>query len=683
MRCPEKTAGSAMTQREWLSEENLESLNADELRKLVERHYRIFNSSAGCGFWEWDLRTHEFNWSGAFWKRLGYDDGDAPKINDAHQIPDLIHPDDLASSRQAIVDHFKLGTRIESAFRVRTKDGGYHWAQCLADSVRDENGRVVLLSGINFDITRLKEAEDAAYHSNARQWRIINSSNDGIWEWSAAEDNFFFSKQCFEQIGVPVSDNDLGKGLQQFKRFQDRIIPEDRPRFEQAWKQHIKNQGPFDVEYRIRGGNGSLYWIRARGQATFNEQGKAINFSGTNMDVTALKKAEERVLQAKESAERANKAKSQFLSSMSHELRTPLNAILGFSQLFDFETNLTDSQRENIREIRKAGQHLLSLINDVLDLAKIESGSMTLSLEPVLPVRIIEECVGLMQSQAESRQIALAVELGGLEEIYLHADAVRLKQVLLNLISNAIKYNRENGSVLIRLVEDEDNHLALQVHDSGYGIPEAQREAVFEPFNRLGAEDSGTEGSGVGLVITKQLVEMMGGELDFVSELGEGTRFDVRLKRSEEWTAERAQGVRQNVESRADIQVAFGSRKNILYIEDNASNLRLMEQLLQRFEQIHLETANEAFRGLYKARTETPDLIILDINLPGIDGYDALKVLKEDPSTQHIPVVALSANAMAYDIDRGLKAGFNAYLTKPVNFVELIDTLNEQLGKGN
>ncbi len=669
--------------RLWSTEEKLCSLNTDELRALVARHQRIFNSSCGYGFWEWDMKTDVFDWSGGFWQELGYGESDAPRINNAITLPSLIHPDDRASSKVAIVNHLKTGANIDVTFRVRTKDGRYRWSQCLADSVRDENGRAIYLSGINFDITPLKEAEDAAHSSDARLQRIVSSSNDGIWEWSAAgneaDGSIYYSKRCFEQIGLAVSNDELLKSFDQVQRFREHILPEDLPKFDQALKQHLKNEGPFDVEFRVNGGEGKQYWIRSRGQAIFNEDGKAVVVSGTNMDITALKKAEERVIQTKEAAEKANKAKSQFLSSMSHELRTPLNAILGFSQLFDFETSISENQRENVKEIRKAGQHLLQLINDVLDLAKIESGNMTLSLEPVLPIRIIEECVGLMQSMAEGRRIQISLETNKLDDVYIHADAIRLKQVILNLLSNAIKYNRDNGAVVIRLAELHKSQLTLQVHDTGYGIPDALRDAVFEPFNRLGAEESGTEGSGVGLVITQQLVGMMGGQLDFYSELGEGSCFNVSMKRSEEWTAAKAQKIDHDFIETQTIDLNISESKKILYIEDNASNLRLMEQLLQRFSQLQLETANEAFRGLFKARTQNPDLIILDINLPGIDGFEALKVLKEDPSTSHIPVIALSANAMTYDVERGLAAGFEAYLTKPLNFTELINALNEFL----
>lgn len=668
-----------MAKRLWISQADVSSLGIEQLRKIVERHQRIFNSGSGYGFWDWDMRTQHFDWSGQYWLELGYSDEDAHYINNSMTLPQLIHPEDREGSQLAIVKHLKNDIPLDITFRVRTKSGDYRWSQCLADSVRDDSGRVVYLSGINIDITQLKEVEEATARSHARQMRIINAAYDGIWEWSVEDNSFFYSKSCLEPLGIEVTENDDSRGMNQFNLYRDHVLAEDRPLYDLALRKHLKQEAPYDVEYRMRTKNNEIIWIRSKGQAVFNDEGRAIRMSGTNTNITELKEAEEKVIQAKEAAEKANQAKSQFLSSMSHELRTPLNSILGFAQLFDYESDLTSSQRENVREIRKAGQHLLQLINDVLDLAKIESGNITLSLEPVLPVRIAEECIGLLQSLADSRKITLRLETQGFDKIFVHADAVRLKQVLLNLINNGIKYNRDGGSVTVLFSACRDQTFTIQVRDTGYGIPESMHAAVFEPFNRLGAEESGTEGSGVGLVITKQLVEMMDGRLTFYSELGEGTCFEVVLKQSKEWTKEAAESAKRTARQPAATQLTVNDHKRILYIEDNASNLRLMEQLLQRFSQLTLITANEAFKGLYKARTEKPDLIILDINLPGMDGFEILKVLKQDPSTTHIPVVALSANAMNYDVERGLQAGFQAYLTKPVIFDELIGALNQWL----
>ena len=667
-----------MTRRVWLSDHELESLDAAELRQIIARHQRIFNASSGYGFWDWKLSTNEFDWSGEFWQQLGYTDEDAKFINDSFHMAGLVHPDDLPATKEALIDHFKNGTQFNRSFRVKTKAGTYRWSQCLCDSVKDENDRVVFVSGVNFDITSFKDAETALRLSEERLNRIIDGSNDGIWEWSIRDKTFYFSPQAFEMIDVPISEVELSDGEKAFEKFRARVVPEDLEAYDRSWRQHIKTQVPLDMEYRVIGGGGKQFWLRTRGQATFDENGWATLISGTTSDITDRKLAEEKALRAKEIAENANKAKSQFLSSMSHELRTPLNAILGFSQLFEFDGNLNGRQQQNIQEIRKAGEHLLQLINDILDLAKIESGKLTLSLEPVLASRVVEECVGLVQSMADTRNIIVTVKADDLTHAYVRADAVRFKQVLLNLMSNGIKYNREGGTLALVFASQADDKLSIKVEDTGQGIPPAMQKYVFEPFNRLGREETDTEGSGVGLVITKQLIEVMGGSIHFSSELGKGSCFEITLNRAEEWTAEKAKSHGRGIIEESS-NLAFQQARKIVYIEDNASNLRLMEQLLGRFAQLELHAVNETFRGLYHVRTSKPDLIILDINLPGMDGFEALKVLKQDANTRNIPVIALSANAMPHDVKRGLQAGFDAYLTKPVVYGELIGTLNKLL----
>jgi CheY-like chemotaxis protein len=364
---------------------------------------------------------------------------------------------------------------------------------------------------------------------------------------------------------------------------------------------------------------------------------------------------------------------------MSHELRTPLNAILGYTQLFSLEGGLTPTQRENVREIHRAGEYLLQLISDVLDLSKIESGRMTLSVEPVVPMRIVSECIKLIQPLVDSRQVRLWATTNGLDDICVRADATRLKQALLNLMANAVKYNHLGGDVEVIFTHDDDGIFRIEVRDNGPGIPESRQAEMFEPFNRLGAEGSATEGSGVGLVITKRLVNMMGGELTFRSREGHGSRFWITLPDVMPAPVVSSSPQPLVLAPSAAQALQVGARKRILYIEDNPPNIRLMEQMLKNFARLELISAKEAFYGVYLARTERPDLIILDINLPGMDGYEALSVLKQDRSTRDIPVVALSANAMPYDVMRGQEAGFDEYLTKPLDLDKLLGTLNHLL----
>lgn len=647
------------------------------LRETVGRFQRIFNGS-GYGFWEWNLQTQHIEWSGGFWERLGYGPEDAESISDAGKVLMYMHPDDREYAVEAARQHLRSGKPLDVSYRIRTKSGDYIWTQVRADSLRDESGQATVMSGVNFDITEIKKVEAALRESEARQVRIIQASSDGIWEWYADRGGFHFSHRCWELLGYDDLDDVLTEGEDRLKIWRKHIYPQDLPIFDNALIEHMAGRAPFDVEYRLVSQQGDIRWIRGRGRAVFNDQGQPIMMSGSNMDITEIKRAEERVIQAKEQAEQANRAKSEFLSSMSHELRTPLNAILGYTQLFEYDGNLKPQQIENVREIRKAGEHLLQLINDVLDLAKIESGNMTVSLEPVLVSRLINECFTLVQPLADAKGIRLSASLGQLNNTYVVADNVRVKQVLLNLLSNAVKYNRVGGEVEVHLAVVDCQQLRISVRDTGRGIPLQRQNEVFQPFNRLSAENSNIEGSGVGLVITQQLVEMMRGKLDFVSEEGVGTTFWIDFPIATEWNDEPIQKP-SGTKNYAPASLNVTRSCKVLYVEDNPTNVRLLRQIFDRYPQLELEVAEEAFLGIYKARSLNPNLVILDINLPGMDGYEVLSVLKSDPSTSAIPVIGLSANAMPYDIERGRSAGFFDYLTKPVDIHRLIDVFNQLL----
>lgn len=652
-----------------------ESDDIDLLRAMVRRFQRIFNGT-GYGFWEWNLETQHIEWSGGFWERLGYTPDDFAEISDANKVIGFMHPDDRDYAMNSARIHLRDGKPLDITYRIRTKKGEYIWTQVRADSMRDENGHVSVMSGINFDITDIKKVEAALRESEARQIRIVQASNDGIWEWYPNRGGFHFSQRCWELLGYQDLDDIVTNGEDKLKIWRTHIYPEDLSRFDDALNNHVSSRLPFDLEYRLVNVQGGIRWVRARGKAIFNEDGNLEVMSGSNMDITEVKRAEEKVIQAKELAEKANKAKSQFLSSMSHELRTPLNAILGYAQLFSYDGNLNEEQLGSLREIRKAGEHLLRLINDVLDLAKIESGNMTVSLEPVLLSRVIPECLTLMQPQADARAIKIHTHLQNLDQHFVIADQVRLKQVILNLISNAIKYNYVGGEIELSLFQPNMKQLRIQVKDTGQGIPLAKQSEVFQPFNRLSAENSNIEGSGVGLVITKQLVEMMNGSLHFISQENKGSTFWIDLPLACDLENDKANSAHRFSEERP-VELVLSRQYRILYIEDNPTNIRLMQQILSRYPELYLDVAEEAFLGVYKARSLTFDLIILDINLPGMDGYEVLGVLKQDPQTQSIPVIGLSANAMPHDIAKGKNSDFYDYLTKPVEINRLVSLLNQ------
>lgn len=375
-------------------------------------------------------------------------------------------------------------------------------------------------------------------------------------------------------------------------------------------------------------------------------------------------------------AETANLAKSKFLSRMSHELRTPLNAILGFSQLLESGSPTpTEAQFVRLHQITKAGWYLLDLINEVLDLAVIESGKLSLSREPVLLTEILQESHNLIEPQAEKRGIQLTF-LPCDNTWFVNADRTRVKQVLINLLSNAVKYNRKDGQVIVECTLPATGLIRINIKDNGAGLAVDKLEQLFQPFNRLGQEAGSEEGTGIGLVVTKQLVELMGGKLGVKSTVGVGSEFWVDLVREE--PPPRPPGHTLPVELMPEDKGAAGAR-TLLYVEDNPANLMLVEQIIEGHPNVRMLSARDANLGIVLARARLPDVILMDINLPGISGTQALKLLREDPVTAHIPVLAISANAMPGDIKKGLEAGFFRYLTKPIKVSDFMEALGQAL----
>jgi len=418
--------------------------------------------------------------------------------------------------------------------------------------------------------------------------------------------------------------------------------------------------------------DGNTIWYRTTFSPFYAPEGQLMYLRADSMDITSMKMAEKDMLAAKDEAEKANAAKSEFLSRMSHELRTPLNAILGFSQLLETDRRepLTPSQEGRVNEIKKGGSHLLELINEVLDLSRIEAGKLTLSIENLDILSVIEETLTLVLPLAEKHYISIENRIQN--PVYVKADRTKLKQAILNLLSNAIKYNIQNGSVVLDSRLNSENKVCISVKDTGKGLSSSELDQIFEPFNRLDADQTQVEGTGIGLTITRRLMELMDGSVHVESKEGTGSTFTLLLPQGN------AADILINPVDLVSQPITSSSidQHVILYIEDNPANLTLVEEILKHRKDIRLLSAPQAIMGIDLARSHGPDLILMDINLPEMDGFEALRRLNAYEETKNIPVLAVSANAMESDVLRALKAGFKSYIKKPFDlqfFIQEID----------
>lgn len=440
---------------------------------------------------------------------------------------------------------------------------------------------------------------------------------------------------------------------------------QDRDFYKEMWKT-IQSGQIWSGTLKNKRKNGELYWARLKISPVMDDQGEIVNYVGIETDITDF-------IEAKERAENANRAKSSFLSSMSHELRTPLNAIMGFSQLLDMgkKTPLSERQKSYVANIKSASDHLLSLIDEVLDLARVEAGKMQFNIQNVNLRDTLDDCLQLAEGSYNTLNVTVIDETRSRLPA-LKVDPLRLRQVILNLISNAKKYNVENGKVFVSGELRPGSMFRLKIRDTGDGIPEYEHNKLFKPFQRLGAEKTQVEGTGIGLLLTKQIVEGMGGEIGFESSLGVGSTFWIDLP---SYGAQSMPATGFDFSETLNMQCC-DSLHTLLYVEDISINRELMTAIVDEIPNLNLICAETGRKGVELAKREKPHLIIMDINLPDMDGYEAFKLLKSDEETKNIPVVALSADAMEQAKMKASETGFVEYLTKPFNMADLLSVLN-------
>ncbi|HEX8490680.1 MAG TPA: PAS domain S-box protein [Chthoniobacterales bacterium] len=602
----------------------------------------------------------------SFCKMVGYSNEELRQ----RTAEDITFGEDIEPGRQLAQNLLDGTARYTGDKRYVHKEGKILWVSRTASVIRNDKGEPQHYLLMVEDISERKESEAALHESRCElqsalhaNQLIMDNSQDVICTVDD-DDRFLSVNAACEQLWGYTPQELLGR------QYNDFVCAEDRPKTEEAGKQLRATGKITDFVNR---------WVRKDG--TLVDVLWSANWSAKDRiifcvahDVTDRARIEKALREAKEEADRANHAKSDFLSRMSHELRTPLNSILGFGQLLDRQSP-SETQRPRIRYILSAGRHLLNLINEVLDISRIEAGNLQLSLEPVCVEEAISEALDLMRPLAAERSIGVAPTSPLDKATYVLADRQRLKQVLLNLLSNAVKYTSRRGSVTVSFNDSGNGATRILVRDTGAGIPVDKLARLFTPFDRLGAEQSTVEGTGLGLALCQRLVQAMQGSIGVNSTLGTGSTFWLELPHAES----PLQSLAAQRNSPAPEQPADEEARRILYIEDNFSNVTLVEQMLAERPAIELMTAMQGRVGLELARKHAPDLLLLDLHLPDMPGWQVLAQLKSDHSTRDIPVVVISADATAPQIKRLLSAGARAYLTKPLDIAEFFRVVDEAI----
>ncbi len=561
---------------------------------------------------------------------------------------------------QELVRRERLAVR-NTSYRRRTRDGRVIEVQsrdapdgCLVRTYRDVTADARTAETLRLSEQRFRTMADAAPAL--------------IWQGDAGGRPLWFNQRWLRLTGRPLDDE-----LQ--RPWSDRLHGDDLQASREAFLGAVQAQRAFEVEFRVRCGDGRIAWVADHGTVRLDAEGRFEGFTCYGWDITERKAAQQALAAAKDEAERLSHAKSEFLSRMSHELRTPLNAVLGFAQLLanDAAEPLTPRQRERVHELQRGGAHLLDLINDVLDLARIEAGALRLQLQPVDPGAVVRECEGLIADTMSRHGVRLRVQAHG--EGRAWADPMRLRQVLLNLLSNAAKYNRHGGTATLSWAL-QGERLRVQVQDEGAGLQPGQLARLFTPFDRLGAEHGTLEGTGIGLALTRWLVEHMGGRIGVDSTPGVGSTFWFELRAAPQ-SPPHADAARPGAEAAGAPPAPHEARAGrmpaqVLYVEDNEVNRLLMQGMLAQRPALRLTLAALPEEGLAMAAAAPPDLVLLDIQLPGMDGFEVLARLRAASGTAGVPVVAVSANAMPADRERARRAGFDDYVTKPVDLAQLL-----------
>lgn len=572
-----------------------------------------------------------------------------------------IRADEPAQLLKASKDQGKV---ITECLHMR-KDGTHFYAEVIMNSVYDKNGTLSGFAKITRDITEIRRVQNKIAASEIRFRRLFEAARDGILILDAATGRILDANPFMEEILGYSYEQLLEKHLWELGFLEDIVV--NKANFlELQQKAYVRYENiPIET---VKGEKIEVEFV-SNSYLMGDEKVMQCNIR----DISERKQLEQSQI-AKTVAESANRAKSEFLSRMSHELRTPLNSVLGFTQLLLMD-ELTPDQTSSLGQILKSGRHLLDLINEVLDISRIEAGNMNISTEPIRLVDTVQSAIELIRPLAEQRGISIMTRIPSSRDIFVTADERRLKQVMLNLLSNAVKYNRESGAIVVAVDLQIDGYLHITVQDTGEGIPPEKMGRLFAPFDRLGLEPGKVEGTGLGLALSKGIVEAMGGRIGAESVVGEGSCFWLDLQLSMIQKEEIVLAIIEEYIKENPLR----KKGLVLYVEDNPSNIQLIEKVLARLPSVDLITAMQGSIGLDMAQVHKPTLILLDLHLPDMHGEKVLEQLRAIPETKDIPVIIMSADATKGQVDHMLSAGATAYLTKPIDVREFLNIVGEMM----
>ncbi|MDH5392433.1 MAG: response regulator [Gammaproteobacteria bacterium] len=641
--------------------------------RINEERLMLSQKFAGIGSWDWNLSSNNVYWSETAAPLFGYANSSAGFTYES--FIQAIHPEDRLAVEEAIRACIEDGQDYNIEHRVIWPDESVHWLHEIGNVIKNNRGQAKHMLGVVRDITLRKTIMEKLSYSEQLMRSQLDSMSEGMFGLDSDGRATFVNQAACAMLGY-AQDQLLGQLISEI------ILLKDHDHVADDIFLHTRQEVMTETNFKCI--DGKVIPVEYASMPVLQDK-KKDGVVVTFKDISQRKLNEAELISAKEQAEKANKAKSRFLASMSHELRTPMNAIIGFGQLLemDMSSTLDEMQKDNVAEILKAAKHLLELINEVLDLSKIEAGQTQVLIEPVLISEPINECIQLISPLAENSGIEINLNLDGksvdefdvgVVDVAVLADKRRLKQVFLNLLSNAVKYNSPQGKITVSINLGSDDNCVIDIKDTGKGMSEQHVQDLFQPFNRFGFEDSAVEGTGIGLVISKNLVEMMGGQISCHSEPGKGSTFSVELSTLDQEYIQDG----SVTDGAASQQAIDKGRRNILYIEDNPANVRFLAQVFSREKDLQLSTALEPLMGLSIIADNKPDLVLLDINLPGMSGFDVLEEIRDLFGADY-PVIAVSANTTKTDIEKGLKAGFNKYITKPVDINLLLESVRQLL----